>query len=285
MTTFTRPVGLLATAPAPSSLVVPIDGTRGNLKPMTAQQLASSKDETLKTSVANASSVMTFLKDRFGRNGLDGKGQKLEFVVHAPDPQFGGKMNNAYWDGQSGKMYIGDGDGKTFTPLGLATDIIAHEAGHAILEAEIEMGFDGQEGALHESFGDVVGSLIDADDWQIGEDAFTPGKGGDALRDMSKPQRYKHMSEVKGNGGEPHLLADIPNLAAVRVAEAIGREEMGKVWYEGFTSHLKDHGKFTDAAAATLKAAEALYGKDSSQFSAVTDAWTSVGVLEAIAKG
>jgi aureolysin len=270
------------TAAPQSSLVVAIDGTNGRDKVLTPEQVASSSDATLKETVANASEVMTFVKDRFGRNGLDGKGTKLELVVHAPDPQFGGRMNNAYWDGQAGKMYIGDGDGRTFTPLGKAKDIIAHELGHAILESEISMGFGGQEGALHESFGDVIGSLVDADDWQIGEDAYTPGKSGDALRDMSKPTRYKHMDDVKGgpNSGEPHLLADIPNLAAVRVAEKIGREEMGKVWYEGFTSHLKNNGKFSDAAAATVKAAELLYGAGSSQVAAVTDAWTSVGVLK-----
>lgn len=281
MTTFTRPVG--AFAAAPPSMVVPIDGTRGNTRPMTPEQFDKSTDATLKQSVAHASDVMTFLKERFGRDGLDGKGQKLEFVVHAPDPQFGGRMNNAYWDGQTGKMYVGDGDGRTFNPLGLAKDIVAHEAGHAVLESEVKMGFRGQEGALHESFGDVIGALVDPDDWQIGEDAYTPGKSGDALRDMSKPQRYEHMDQVKGGGGEPHLLADIPNLAAVRVAEAIGRDEMGKVWYQGFTDHLRDNAKFTDAAAATIKAATLLYGTQSTQVSAVTDAWTSVGVLKAAA--
>lgn len=278
MTTLVRSIG--AAAPTSSNLVTAIDGTGGNLKPLTPTQLKNTKDATLRDTVANASEVMTFLQDRFGRNGLDGKGQKLDLVVHAPDPDFGGAMSNAYWDGGSQKMYIGDGDGKQFTPLGLAKDIIGHEAGHAILEAEVKMGFSGQEGALHESFGDVLGSLVDADDWQIGEDAFTPGRAGDALRDMSKPQRYKHMDDVRGPGGEPHLLADIPNLAAVRVAEKIGREEMGKVWYQGFTDHLKDNAKFTDAAAATLKAAELLYGAKSSEVSAVADAWTSVGVLK-----
>jgi aureolysin len=281
MTMSIRPTSA-ATAPQ-SSLVVAIDGTGGREKVLKPEQVASSSDATLRETVANASDVMTFLKERFGREGLDGKGAKLDVVVHAPDPQFGGRMNNAYWDGQAGKMYIGDGDGRTFTPLGKAKDIIAHEVGHAVLESEISMGFNGQEGALHESFGDVIGALIDADDWQIGEDAYTPGKSGDALRDMSKPTRYKHMDDVKGgpNSGEPHLLADIPNLAAVRVAEKIGREEMGKVWYEGFTNHLKDNGKFTDAAAATVKAAELLYGAGSSQVTAVADAWTSVGVLKA----
>ncbi len=271
-----------AAATPQSSLVVAIDGTGGREKVLKPEQVAASSDATLRETVANASDVMTFLKERFGRDGLDGKGGKLDLVVHAPDPQFGGRMNNAYWDGQAGKMYIGDGDGRTFTPLGKAKDIIAHEVGHAILESEIQMGFAGQEGALHESFGDVLGSLIDADDWQIGEDAYTPGKSGDALRDMSKPTRYKHMDDVKGSpsSGEPHLLADIPNLAAVRVAEKIGRDEMGKVWFEGFTTHLKDNGKFSDAAAATVKAAELLYGAGSSQVAAVADAWTSVGVLK-----
>lgn len=270
----------LSAATAQSPLVNAIDGTGGREKPLTPDQVARSTDEVLRETVANASTVMTFLKERFGRDGLDGKGAKLNIVTHAPDPMMGGKMNNAYWDGQAGKMYIGDGDGTTFTPLGKALDIIAHEAGHAVLESEVQMGFSGQEGALHESFGDVLGALVDPDDWQVGEDAFTPGRAGDALRDMSKPSRYKHMDDVRGPGGEPHLLADIPNLVAVRVAEKLGRDEMGKVWYQGFTEHLKDNAKFVDAAAATVKAAELLYGTGSDQVSAVADAWTSVGVLK-----
>ncbi|MCB0878059.1 MAG: M4 family metallopeptidase [Thermoleophilia bacterium] len=277
MTMNLRPIAATATK---SSLVVAHDGTGGREQLLTPQQVEASNDQVLKATVENASKVMSFLKEKFGRDGLDGKGQKLDVVVHAQDPMMGGgPMNNAYWDGQAGKMFIGDGDGHTFTPLGEAIDIIAHEAGHAVLESEVKMGFGGQEGALHESFGDVLGSLLDPDDWQVGEDAFTPGKAGDALRDMSKPTRYSNMSEVRGNGGEPHLLADIPNLAAVRVAEKIGRQEMGKVWYDGFTEYMKDHAQFADAAVATVKAAEQLYGVGSSQAAAVTDAWTSVGVL------
>jgi Zn-dependent metalloprotease len=276
MTTIARPVSV--STPSGASLVVPIDGTRGNLKPMSQAQLDASSDATLKQTVANATTVMTFFKTAFGRDGLDGHGKTLPVVVHSPDPQFGGKMNNAYWDGETNKMYIGDGDGRMFKPLGLSTDIIAHECGHAILESEIEMGFDGQEGALHESFGDVMGSLVDADDWQIGEDSYTPNTPGDALRDLSKPQRFSNMSQVRGET-EPHLLADIPNLAAVRVAEKIGRTEMGKVWYDGYTSEMKDHAQFNDAALATVKAAEKLYGAGSKEVSAVTDAWKSVGLL------
>jgi Zn-dependent metalloprotease len=277
MTNLVRPIGIDRPH---SNLVVAFDGSnRGELR-MTRNEIRASSDTVLRQTVANASSVMDFLKDRFGRTGLDGAGQKLEIVAHAADPTFGGRMNNAYWDTRSNKMYVGDGDGKLFSPLGGAIDIIAHEVGHAILDSEVRMGFSGQEGALHESFGDVLGSLIDADDWQIGEDALTPDTPGDAIRDMSKPGRYTHMDQLRGPGGEPHLLADIPNLVAVRVAEQIGRRDMGKVWYQGFTEHLPDHGKFSDAAAATLKAAELLYGAGSKQATAVSDAWTSVGVLK-----
>jgi aureolysin len=279
MTSLVRQI-TAATAPH-SNLVVAFDASSGREVKLTPTQVASSGNEVLKQTVANASLVMTFLKAQFGRDGLDGKGGKLEIVVHAPDPMFGGPMNNAYWDGQAGRMYIGDGDGKSFTALGKALDIVAHEAGHALLESEVNMGFSGQEGALHESFGDVLGALLDPKDWLIGEDAYTPGVRGDALRDMSTPTRYRHMDDLRGPGGEPHLLADIPNLAAVRVAEQIGRQEMGKVWYQGFTEHLKDNAKFSDAAAATLKAAQLLYGADSKQASAVSDAWQSVGVLAA----
>lgn len=192
-------------------------------------------------------------------------------------------MNNAFWDSESAKMYLGDGDGAMFTPLGGSVDIIAHETGHAVLDSEVKMSFDPtesptapQQGALHESFGDVLGALIEGD-WQIGEDTFTPGTPGDAIRDLSKPEQFTDMSEV-GSETEPHLLADIPNLAAYRAAQAIGQHDMGQVWYHGFIDRMVDHASFADAAAATVAAARSIYGAKSSQATAVTQAWTSVGV-------
>src|SRR5262245_54440784 len=91
-----------------SDLAVAIDGSHFRETPLTKEQVASSNDDILKMTVANASRVMDFLKTNFGRDGLDGHGEKLEVVVHAPDPMFGDTMNNAYWDTQRGKMFIGD---------------------------------------------------------------------------------------------------------------------------------------------------------------------------------
>ena len=270
-----------ATPRTTSPNVVVFDETyRGGRTPLTADQVASSSDAVLRQTVDNASRVMTFLKERFNRDGLDGKGAKLAVVVHATEPSDGSKMNNAYWDGDAGRMFIGDGDGRVFSPLGGAIDVVAHETGHAILESEVNLGFDGQEGALHESFGDVMGSLLDADDWTIGEDVYTPSRPGDSLRDMAHPETYHHMDDLRREPTtEPHALADLPNLVATRVADAIGRDAMGTVWYDGFTTYLRDHGKFTDAAEATITAAQHLYGRDSQQATAVSDAWKSVGIL------
>ena len=275
-------------------------------KAVPAAQVASSRDRILTDAVGNASKVMTYLHDTFGRDGYDNKGGKLDVVVHVPEPDdmlsgvdvtgarhappviaahgapkvgSGIPMNNAYWDTQTRKIYVGDGDGEMFAPLGGSLDILAHETGHAVLNSEVKMQFEGQQGALHESFGDVLGSLVDDRNWQIGEDTFTPGVPGDALRDLSKPQVFTNMSQVKPSDVEPHDLADIPNLVAYRVAEKIGRQEMGQVWYHGFTDRMVDHARFADAAAATIDAARLIYGASSSQVAAVDDAWKSVGVI------
>ncbi|MBC7462408.1 MAG: M4 family metallopeptidase, partial [Thermoleophilia bacterium] len=236
---------------AAASMVNAFDYVNQTPVPISAHALSSTKDAVLRTAVTNASRVMTFLHDTFGRNGVDGHGQKLDVVVHVTQPEDWGlgmpdtggddargaahglrrgataevPMNNAFWDSESAKMYLGDGDGAMFTPLGGSVDIIAHETGHAVLDSEVKMSFDPtesptapQQGALHESFGDVLGALIEGD-WQIGEDTFTPGTPGDAIRDLSKPEQFTDMREV-GSETEPHLLADIPNLAAYRAAQA-----------------------------------------------------------------
>lgn len=286
--------------PAPSSLLNVYD--QGNTldapKPLTAAEVKSSTDKVLRDTVTNASKMLDFLHTEFGRKGLDGKGTPMDLIVHAgePDPrseEYGGAMTNAYWNMQSKKMYIGDAGiaalnpetGKaSFGPFGRALDVMAHEAGHAILNSEVKLKLSGQGGALHESFGDVLGALIDPYDWQIGEDAKIDAQAKRVgFRNLSRPSVVHHMKDVQPNT-EVHDLADIPNLAAVRVSDELGRKNMGQIWYQGFTKFLPANAEFPEAAMATVQAAEAIYGSGSRQSAAVRDAWASVGVLEAAAK-
>jgi Zn-dependent metalloprotease len=234
-----------------------------------------STDLIAKKTVENAVKALEFFSSHFNRSGIDGMGQGLRVIVHQTSN--GSPLNNAYWDPQTHDIHFGDGDGVTFKPLGTALDVVVHETTHGIIGAEVSLPYIGQSGAIHESFSDVMACLSDGN-WQIGEDTYTPGVFGDSIRDVSKP-KYSHYLEVKGNSVNVHDLSGIPSLAAYRVAQIIGSDQMGKILYRAHTEYLNKNSGFSGAARATLEAAKELFGKQSQQFVAVDDAWKSVGVV------
>jgi len=59
---------------------------------------------------------------------------------------------------------------------------------------------------------------------------------------------------------------------------------MRKVWYEALTKDMKSHGGFADARKATMKAAAHIYGDKSAEFTAVQQAWDSVGITDVLPK-
>jgi Zn-dependent metalloprotease len=79
----------------------------------------------------------------------------------------GSSMGNAFWNGQA--MFYGNGDG-AFQPLARGLDVAGHEMSHGVIQSTANLEYQGESGALNESFADVFGVLIDRDDWKIGED-------------------------------------------------------------------------------------------------------------------
>jgi Zn-dependent metalloprotease len=146
---------------------------------------ADSTDPIARQAAATGRTVLEYMQREFGRSGFDGRGAPLKLRVHAIDPVTG-TANNALWYDDEQRIWLGDGDGAQFGPLGGAADVVAHEFVHAIIDSEARMKYVGQEGALHESFADVLATGIDGN-WQVGEDAITPGEAGDALRDLAHP--------------------------------------------------------------------------------------------------
>lgn len=245
---------------------------------VTAEELLRTRDKTITTAVQNAERVDEFLKTQFGRDGWDGKGAPMRIVVHAPNDDGTPNMNNAYWDNLTKRIYLGDGDGESFAPLGGGMDVLVHEATHAIVDSEVNLPYEGVQGGINESFADVLASLADQRDWRIGEDVFTPGVPGDAIRDLENP-RFGHVDQLpKGAEIELHDYSGIPSLAAVRVADKLGRDEMGRIWYSALVDHLDSRAGYAGAARATLDATAKLHGATSGQVAAVLDAWKSVGV-------
>ena len=254
---------------------------------------AASSDPVVASAAANGQRVLDYVRREFGRNSYDGAGATLSLRVHSADPETGDEqMNNAYWLEREHRIWFGDGDGTTFSPLGNAADVMTHEFFHGVIDHELKQDYVGQEGAIHESFADVLATGVDGN-WLIGEDVFTPGTEGDALRSLKAPgTAYKgdpqpaHMKDYKkmsGDNGGVHYNSGIPNKAAYEAAIHVGSDKVAKIWYSALTTYLKPDASFADAAGATIAAAAKLYGTgDVTQ--AITDAWTAVGITATPAK-
>src|SRR4029453_5143510 len=169
-----------------------------------------------------------------------------------------------------------------------------------------------ESGALNESWSDIMGSMVElyseggtvsANTWKIGEDAYTPGTAGDALRSMSSPnsvgdpdhytlrlyQGACTPSSSNDNCGV-HTNSSIANHAYYLIANGgtnrvsgiavtgIGASAAERIFYRGLTSYMPSSTNFSGARTATLNAATDLYGTGSTQYNGVAQGWCAVGV-------
>ncbi|MEV5960503.1 M4 family metallopeptidase [Kribbella sp. NPDC051952] len=258
------------------------------------------QDDAVNQAYDGTGATWTMYDECFGRDSIDGQGLVLTSTVH-----YDRAYANAFWDGA--QMVFGDGDGEIFANFTASIDVTGHELTHGVTQYTAGLAYEGQSGALNESISDVFGSLAkqyqlgqsaaDAD-WLIGAGLFLPGVQGEALRSMKAPgtayddprlgkdPQPDHMSgyvETEDDNGGVHLNSGIPNRAFYLTADAIGGnayDAAGKIWYTTLISGaLPDSATFVDFAHATQRIAEQLFGSGSSQLTAVTQAWQTVGVL------
>lgn len=250
-----------------------------------------------------AATTLAFYRDVFARESINGSGLDLVSTVH-----FGQRYDNAFWTGD--QMVYGDGGGGTFAEGALtrALDVIAHELTHGVTQFSAALLYQGQSGALNESFSDVFGILvkqralgIDAAsaNWLLGEGALVPSLGG-ALRNMIAPgtaysgddqpadmDSYRDLpidDDPRNDNGGVHINSGIPNRAFAEAARTLGGnawEDAGAIWYETLTTRLRADADFAEAAAATIAVAGERFGADSAQQQAVRGGWDAVKVRPA----
>lgn len=227
-----------------------------------------------------AAETYDFYKNNFGRESYDNLGSPINSIVHVNTLGGRDNTNNAAWIGD--KMVYGDGDGRIFTGLAGGNDIVAHELAHGVTQETANLQYQGQSGALNESFSDVFGYFVDNNDWLMGEDVYTPGVSGDALRSMSNPELYdqpSHMSQyyntTSDNGGV-HINSGIPNKAAYNTITKLGNQKSQQIYYRALTEYLTSTSNFADAKEALAQSAYDLYGQIEADI--VWNAWNSVGV-------
>ncbi len=237
----------------------------------------------------NGGKAFEYFRNTHNRKSINGSGGNIVSLINVADED-GKSMGNAFWNGQA--MFYGNGDG-AFQSLARGLDVAGHEMTHGVVQSTANLEYQGESGALNESFADVFGALIDRDDWKIGEDvvksaAFPSG----ALRDLENPHngastnnfnagwQPRHYDErYKGNedNGGVHINSGIPNWAFFKFATAIGKDKAEKVYYRALANYLTKSSKFVDCRVAVIKATTDLYGN--TEVNAAKKAFDEVGIL------
>jgi Zn-dependent metalloprotease len=277
------------------------DGDESSLPggPARAEDDAASGDAGVNEAYDGAGDTYDLYKVAFGRDSIDGQGMTLVSSVH-----FDEGFNNAFWNGE--QMVYGDGDGRLFTGFTSSIDVIGHELTHGVTQYTAGLDYQGQSGALNESFSDVFGSLVkqrtlgqtaDQADWLIGAGILGPALPGKALRSMIEPgtaydgdtqprdmDGYRELpNDEDDDFGGVHEYSSIPNRAFCVAATQIGGnawEKAGAIWYTTLTTpgRLTHDADFTQAARATIAVAGELYSEGSTEQQAVQAGWTEVKV-------
>lgn len=245
---------------------------------------------------------------RNGINGASGPGTTTSAVGAIPlvvsRVHFGssGRYNNAFWF--NNQMSYGDGDGVTFSPL-TTIDVAGHEMSHGVTEYTANLTYANESGALNEATSDIFGAMVElradggtvtANTWLIGEDCYTPGTAGDALRSMSSPFTYGDPDHYSirytgtADSGGVHTNSGIANHAFFLMAAGgtnrvsgisvtgIGTSASERIWYRALTTYMTASTNFAAARTATINAANDLFGASSAQATGVAQAWCAVGV-------
>lgn len=236
----------------------------------------------------NANIAYDYFKTKFGRNSLNGQGGNIISFVNVAEDD-GSSMQNAFWNGQA--VFYGNG-GTAFKSLAGALDVAAHELGHGVVSNTANLEYYGQSGAINETYADIFGSMVDRNDWLIGEDvvkaAYFPSG---ALRNMADPHnggdegdhywQPKHFSEIylgnEDNAGV-HTNSGIGNHAFYLFATAVTKEKAELVFYRALEQYLTKTSQFIDLRIAVVESAKDLYGDSSNEAAEAAKAFDNIGV-------
>jgi Zn-dependent metalloprotease len=252
-----------------------------------------------------------------GRNGIDGLGGPgtttsaatgTAMIVSRVHFGTSGAYNNAFWF--NNQMTYGDGNGTTFSPL-VTLDVAGHEMTHGVTEKTANLTYANESGALNEGMSDIFGAMVErytrggvtnSDTWKIGEQCYTPGTAGDALRYMANthgngtqtsggdPDHYTERYTGTADSGGVHTNSGILNKAFYLSSEGgthhlsgvtttgMGATDAEKIYYRGLSVYMTSGTNFAAARTALLNAATDLFGSTSTQYNTIATAWCAVGV-------
>ena len=253
-----------------------------------------------------AEQTYDFYKSNFNRNSINNNGFALNSYVH-----FSTNFANAFWDGQ--RMTYGDGN-FSLDPF-QALDVVGHEITHGLTNFSANLIFQGEQGALNESFSDIFGTAIEFHgrsnraNWTVGEDI------GFTLRSMSNPNSFRDPDTYRGSnwkttvGCTPtnqndqcgvHSNSGVQNFWFYLLTNGgsgtndnndsysvskLGIDTAAAIAFRNLTVYLSRFSDFEDARFYSIQSAVDLYGPCSNPVASVTDAWHAVGIGAAYIPG
>lgn len=262
-----------------------------------------------------------FYLNVFSRNSFDGTGAliknylnpPLDVIKSANNNDTAGLPNNAIAvPSPYNFMVFGLGDGQEMNPV-VGLDVTGHEYSHMVINnRNLALGgltYEGESGALNESFADIFGTCIEfyakptTANWTLGEDFILPN--GNFGRSMSNPNLKQNPDTYKGkfwintsdllnDHGGVHTNSGVQNywfyllsqggsgtndLGKSFFVSGIGINKARQIAYLNLTTHLggKD-ATYESAYNGSLLAAEELYGNPSAEYTSVRQAWYAVGI-------
>ena len=184
-----------------------------------------------------------------------------------------------------------------------ADDVVAHELAHRIIDhmtpGKLSMHPMSEDVAVHESLADTFASLVDRDDWVLGEQLVKPVRVMDKPEQLGHPGHVDDLKRVLAPGSEYvvpvgrdrrtgevvtapdwHVVAGIPNKAASIIGDELGRDKLGEIYIKAVREGVRPGQEIEGLAVAVLQSAKDLYGADSREFQVTQNAWDAVGVLD-----
>jgi Zn-dependent metalloprotease/chitodextrinase len=242
----------------------------------------------------SAEQTYNYYSQVHNRNSYDGNDAQMRLFVDDAN------ANNAVWLGN--KASFGNGDGTSFNPF-VSLDIVGHEFTHGVVQTTANLIYQNESGALNESFADIFGECVEhfatgAKDWHVGADVTITAT---ALRSFSNPNSLgfpdtylgQYWSTSPFDNGGVHTNSSVQNhwfyllseggngandFGSPYTVSAIGMTKAAAIAYRALSVYLTNSSNYFDARAASVQAAEDLYGVNSSEADAVKDAWHAVGV-------
>ncbi|WP_020107571.1 M4 family metallopeptidase [Nocardia sp. 348MFTsu5.1] len=252
---------------------------------------------------ANAQEVADYLINTLRRDGLDNRGAPFVSSINCtsvrePDSD---QWHNAAWF-RNQMVYGQRRVNGELCSYAVAKDVVAHEITHGLTSNTARLEYQGESGALNESYSDIFGIIIanshepnvDNWDWEMGEEL---NETGIPLRDLSDPTlrgQPAHMDDfvvTAADNGGVHKNSGIHNKAAFNLitardggAHVFTPAESGALFYLALINNLSRTSGFSDSRRAVELAGKSLFRREEQEprdtkISAIGGAFDAVGII------